>query len=206
MPAPVGFYSAAFVCQAVPQIGCGCLAKPVLARLEDQPAIERAWLHRRGDVIAIEWRCELDVDMQVRLLHVAIGDGSDVASVPAAASFDLLTTFPDPQQWYRRETVDQLSEEEAHTIAARLVLRLSQQDVPLPDGAALQCDVACALRDVLIADENIPIESRLAHLLAAAREVLQQRLGSQAPAPWETVLTLATLLPADAAHPPEHGA
>ncbi len=42
MPAPVGFYSAALVCQAVPQISCGCLAKPALARLEVQPAIECA--------------------------------------------------------------------------------------------------------------------------------------------------------------------
>lgn len=183
------------MCQAVPQIGCGCLAKPVLARLEDQPAIERAWLHHRGDVIAIEWWCELDVDRQVRLLRVALGDGSDLAPVPTAASGDLLTTFPDPQHWCRRETVDQLSEEEAHTLAARLVLRLSQQSVPLPDDAALQCDLACALRDVLIADEDIPLESRLARLLTAARGVLQQRLGSQAP--WEAVLTLATLLPAD---------
>ncbi|WFC40264.1 hypothetical protein [Pseudoxanthomonas sp. SE1] len=198
--APIGFYSAALVCAAVPQIGCGCLAKPVLAQLEDQPAIARAWLHRRGDLIAIEWRCELDVDQQVRLLHVALGGGREFACTPAAAG-DLLATFPDPSQWYRCETVDQLSEEEAHTIAARIVLRLSQRGVPLPDGAALQCDLACALRDVLIADENIRIEARLARLLAAARDVLQQHVG----VPWETVLTLATLLPADAA-PCEHGA
>lgn len=71
MPAYVGFYSAPLVCEAVPQIGCGCRAKPVLARLEQQSDIERAWLHRRGDVIAVEWRRELDVDQQVGLLRAA---------------------------------------------------------------------------------------------------------------------------------------
>lgn len=207
MPAFVAFYFAPLVCEAAPQIGCGCRAKPVLARLEDQSDIERAWLHRRGAVIAVEWRRELDVDQQVGLLRAALGGGGDVASAPAASSSALLTTFPDPQHWYRRESVDQLSKEEAHTIAARLVLHLSREGVPLPNGAALQCDLACALRDVLIGDEDIPIETRLARLVAAAREVLQQQLGSQALPQLETLLTLATLLPADVAHPhagPEH--
>ena len=203
----VRFYSAPLVCEADPRIGCGCRAKPVLARLGAQPDIERAWLHRRGDVIAVEWRRELDVDQQVDLLRAALGGGGDVASVPAAPSSELLTTFPDPKHWYRRETVDQLSEEEAHTIAARLILHLSRERVPLPDGAALQCDLACTLRDVLIEDEDIHIETRLARLLAAAREVLQQHLGSQALPPLETLLTPATLLPADGVHPhasPKH--
>lgn len=199
MPAFVGFYSAPLVCEAVPQIGCGCRAKPVLARLEEQSDIECAWLHRHGDVIAVEWRCTLDVDQQVGRLRTALGGISDVAAVPAAPSSALLTTFPDPQHWYRRETVDQLSEEEAHTIAARLVLLLSRERVPLPDGSALQCDLACAFRDVLIAEEEIPIETRLTRLVAGAREVLQQHLGSQAQ--WETVVTPATLLPAGAVHP-----
>lgn len=86
MPAHVGFYSAPLVCEAVPQIGCGCRAKPVLARLEQQSDIERAWLHRRGDVIAVEWRRELDVDQQVGLLRAALGGGSGIAAVPAASS------------------------------------------------------------------------------------------------------------------------
>lgn len=200
----VGFYSAPLICVAVPQIGCGCRAKPVLARLDDQSDIERAWLHRRGDVIAVEWRRELDVDQQVDLLRTVLGGDSDVASVPAAPSSELLAIFPDSRHWYCRETVDRLSEEEAHTLAARLVLHLSRERVPLPDGAALQCDLACALRVVLIEDEDIPIETRLARLLAAAREVLRQQLGSQALLQLEALLTPATLLPAGPHVGPEH--
>lgn len=200
MPAFIGFYSAPLVCEVDPQIGCGCRAKPMLVRLEDHADIERAWLHRRGDVIAVEWLRELDIDQQVGLLRAALGGGSDAASVRATPSATLLATFPDPQRWYRRETIDQLSEEEAHTLAARLVLHLSRERVPLPDGAALQCDLACAFRDVLIAEEDIPIETRLARLLCVARDVLQQHLGMQPQ--WEPLVTSATLLPTGAAaHP-----
>jgi hypothetical protein len=126
----VCFYSAPLVCEAVPQIGCGCRAKPVLARLDGQSDIERAWLHRRGAVIAVEWRRELDIDQQLDILRAAFGAGSEIAPVPATPSLELLTTFPDPQHWYRRESVDQLSQEEAHTIAARLVRHRSPTGPP----------------------------------------------------------------------------
>ncbi|WP_244754335.1 hypothetical protein [Rhodanobacter sp. B2A1Ga4] len=200
MSVSVGIYSVPLVCEAVPQIGCGCLAKPVLARLEVHPDIAEAWLHHRGDVIAIKWLRELGVDQQVGLLRAALGgDGdSQVALVAAASSSPLLATFPNPSYWYQRETVDQLSQEEAHTIAARLVQRLSQARVPLPDGTALQCDLACALQEVLVVDEAMPIEARLARLLGVARDTFQQHLGSQALSQLDAWLTPAALLPEDA--------
>ena len=130
----VGLYAVPLVCEAVPQIGCGCLAKPVLARLDVHPDIAEAWLHHRGDVIAIEWLRELEVDQQVGLLRAALGGDSHVALVAAAASSVLLATFPNPSYWYQHETVDQLSQEEAHTIAARLIQRLSQARVEVRPG------------------------------------------------------------------------
>ncbi|MEY2152228.1 hypothetical protein AB7849_15090 [Rhodanobacter sp. 115] len=195
MSVSVGIYSVPLVCEAVPQIGCGCLAKPVLARLEVHPDIAEAWLHHRGDVIAIKWLRELGVNQQVGLLRAALGGDSQVALVAAAASSTLLATFPNPSYWYQRETVDQLSQEEAHTIAARLIQRLSQARVPLPDGAALQCDLACALQEVLVADEAMPIDARLARLLGVARNTFQQHLGSQAWSRLDAWLTPAALLP-----------
>ena len=195
MPQYVGFYLAPLVCEAAPQIGCGCRAKPVLARLEGEPSIERAWLHRCGNVIAIEWQRELDVGQQFDLLRAAFGDVGDMAALHPAQSSELLANFPDPQNWYCRGTVDQLSEEEAHTIAARLVLRLSREGVLLPDGAALQCDLVCALRDVLVADEAMSTEARRARLKTAAQDVLLQHLGPQMLPLLEAVLTSAALLP-----------
>jgi len=96
MPVSVGIYSVPLVCEAVPQIGCGCLAKPVLTQLGDHPDIARAWLHHRGDVIAIEWLRELDTDQQVGLLRAALGGDSHVALVATAAASALLASFPNP--------------------------------------------------------------------------------------------------------------
>lgn len=194
MPQFIGFYSVPLVCAAVPQIGCGYLAKPVLARLEGEPAIKRAWLHRHGDVIAIEWRHRLDPVQQISLLRTATG-GGDIVAIPAAHAPELFAKFPNPHYWYSRETLDQLSGEEAHVIAARLLLRLSREGVPLPDGAALQCELACALRDVLVEERDAPLDILLAKMAAMARAVLLQRLGSGARLRLERWLTTATLLP-----------
>jgi hypothetical protein len=199
MSVSAGLYTVPLVCEAVPQIGCGCLAKPVLARLAVHPDIAKAWLHHRGDVIAIKWLRELGVDQQIGLLRAALGGDSQVALVAAAVASALLATFPNPSSWYQLETVDQLSQEEAHTIAARLVQRLSQARVLLPDGAALQCDLACALQEVLMADETMPIEARLARLLGVARNTFQQHLGPNALPHLEAWLTSAALLPEGAA-------
>lgn len=195
MSVSVGLYAVPLVCEAVPQIGCGCLAKPVLTQLGDHPDIARAWLHHHGDVIAIEWLREVDTDQQVGLLRAALGGDSKAALVADSSATTLLATFPNPLYWYQRETVDQLSQEEAHIIAARLVQRLSQARVPLPDGAALQCDLACALQEVLVADEAMAIEARLTRLLVVARNTFQQRLGPSALLQLDAWLTPAALLP-----------
>ncbi|WP_159082128.1 hypothetical protein [Rhodanobacter thiooxydans] len=97
--------------------------------------------------------------------------------------------------WYQRETVDQLSQEEAHTIAVRLLQRLSHARVPLPDRAAPQCDLACALQEVLVADEAMAIEARLARLLVVARNAFQQHLEPNALPQLDAWLTPAALLP-----------
>ncbi|HGM6414188.1 hypothetical protein J5H37_13415 [Stenotrophomonas maltophilia] len=190
------FYSAPLACAVVPQLGCGCLAKPVLIRLEGEAAVERAWLHRSGEVIAVEWKRELDAGRQVDLLWAALGGQSDeIIPVPAAPVSELLASFPDPACWYGRESVDHLSEEEAHTLAARVVLRLSEAGVPLPEGAALQCDLACAFRDVLIDEEVVPIETRLDRLYVAASTVLQQHVGAQQERRWKVPLRACMHLP-----------
>lgn len=198
MSVSVDLYTAPLVCVAVPQIGCGCLAKPVLARLSDHPDIARAWLHHHGDVIAIEWLRELDADQQLNLLRAAFGGDRKVVRVTDASTTALLASFPNPADWYQHETIDQLSREEAHTLATRLLQRLSQARVPLPDGTALQCDLACALEEVLVADEAIAIEARLAQLVEVARNTLRMHLGPHELPQLDAWLTTAALLPESA--------
>ena len=44
----ITFYDVPLVCGAAPAIGCGSRAKPLLIDLEQQTAVEEAWLNRRG--------------------------------------------------------------------------------------------------------------------------------------------------------------
>ena len=83
----------------------------------------------------------------------------------------------------------------ARALAARVVLRLSEAGVPLPEGAALQCDLACAFRDVLIDEEVVPIETRLDRLYVAASTVLQQHVGAQQERRWKVPLRACMHLP-----------
>ena len=51
----ITFYDVPLVCGAAPAIGCGSRAKPLLIDLEQQTAIEEAWLNRAGTIVAIVW-------------------------------------------------------------------------------------------------------------------------------------------------------
>src|SRR5215472_10466459 len=56
----ITFYDVALVCGAAPAIGCGSRAKPLLIDLEQQSAIEEAWLNRAGTIVAIVWSGPID--------------------------------------------------------------------------------------------------------------------------------------------------
>jgi hypothetical protein len=51
----ITFYDVPLVCGAAPAIGCGSRAKPLLIDLEQQTAVEEAWLNRAGTILAIVW-------------------------------------------------------------------------------------------------------------------------------------------------------
>lgn len=88
----------------------------MLARLEAEPGVDTAEVDRRGE-----------------LLHVRVGSAADVTHV-----VDLLQELgfaaelmPDAeivaQDWYGRDRVGELSQEEAHVIARRVVPPLADQ-------------------------------------------------------------------------------
>jgi hypothetical protein len=51
-PARISIYEVAFQCPAVPEIGCGSHAKPILLKLERQTIIREAWLNHAGTQLA----------------------------------------------------------------------------------------------------------------------------------------------------------
>lgn len=157
-------------CEAAQQIGCGLRAKPVLQDLERLPSIREAWLSRAGNLIAV--------------VRVGTGSGAKVAD-PALAVFrkhrisvrvmrgerfaNALNEFASRIGWHRGDDVDQLSNEEARVIAARLVTRLRARTAPPESVAkALEAAVAEACAHELIRNPTQSAAARKRRLASAA--------------------------------------
>lgn len=198
MAASIGFYQVPLSCAVVPGIGCGCLSKPVLARLEEEPDVETAWLHRAGDVIAVQWRRSLARDAQLAQVRRGLG-GSAVTVIAQENTPPLLQTFEESGHWYSRRSVDRLSEEEARVLASRFARDLSGAGVSMPDAAALQVHLEEAFRAVLIREDDIPLEVRLQRLVDAARDVLLRHVDTTSFRMCQPFLTPRALLPTQGA-------
>ncbi len=120
------FYRIPLVCEAAPQIGCGCRAKPVLAALEREPNVVGAWLSRSGSVLAVEWRNAIAVGHKLQIVAAALGREAHVEQViddrELRALHELLGST---QDWFRAGDVHRLSIEEAGVIARRIAQRLA---------------------------------------------------------------------------------
>jgi hypothetical protein len=110
-----------------PQIGCGSASKPILLELD--PTVEQAWVNRAGTLMAIVWKsqpnaqAQQDVASRLRSAGCCARNAA-VNEVQGEARDQALKEFQSGHGWYRGADVDQLSEEEAGIIAARLVRRV----------------------------------------------------------------------------------
>jgi hypothetical protein len=144
----------------------------VLARLEAEPGVESAEVDRRGE-----------------LLHVRIGSASDVSRV-----IDLLQelgfaaeVMPDAEigaeDWYGPDRVGELSEEEAHVIATRVVPRLAEEGhIGAAEVEDLSQTVATALHAWFLSRDPAASGSAEASRSACGRvveEAARARLGKE---------------------------
>lgn len=189
----VSFYSVPLVCEAAPQIGCGCRAKPRLAKLDGQAAVRRTWLHQSGDLLAVEWQHVLQAHERLALVRSAVADARELTEPSRSHKVERVTSFRDPRHWYTRETIDQLSDHEARVIARRVISRVSGL-LSLPSGPAVELQLTEALRTVLVCDDDLSREVRREKLLGAAYAVVSEHLPAQEQPRLETLLTRATLL------------
>lgn len=188
-PANLAFYRVPLQCEAAPQIGCGCRAKPVLAALERNPEVGRVWLRRCGSVLAIEWLRRVNEAEASRIVCFALWDRVAPQVIKADERNRLLADFHTTDKWYRGAEVDRLSEEEAEVIAARLVRRIASKiDLPDERRAALECDFACACRAVLLNSLAASLAWRRQMLPQAIRAALYCRLDERAIATLEETL------------------
>jgi len=171
---PVAFYSVPLVCPAAPTIGCGSRAKPVLRHLEASPDIRQAWLNRAGTQMAIVWEEPGSARSRLRILNSLLKTGDlSAREQPRDEQMRAANEFNSQAGWYRAEGLDQLSEEEAGIIAARLMRRI-QHKTELSEAKAetLRTAMTSTLKDRLVGlseqPARSPEEERQAFLRKAA--------------------------------------
>jgi len=115
----VTFYKTPLVCNAAPDIGCGSRSKPVLLELENNPAVKEAWLNRGGTIIAVVWKSKAKTESVAE----PIFDENNISftELRENETAEYKKTFRKVNLWYRGADVDQLSREEATTIAENAV-------------------------------------------------------------------------------------
>src|ERR1044071_4184616 len=114
----VSIYQVPLVCPAVPEIGCGSHAKPVLLALEREPAVSAAWLNRQGNLLAVVWKPDASARQRsVALKHVSKSEGLQATPLKGKPKTEALRGFLSGQGWFRGAEVDRLSREEAGALA-----------------------------------------------------------------------------------------
>lgn len=178
-PDRIDFYPVSLECRAAPAIGCGCRAKPVLAQLESEPSVSEARLHRSGTTLAVVWASSTDAAIKTELVGAALEKENFVAGAPLenAKREALLEDFSSSVNWYRADTVDRLSKEEAEIIAARFIRRMSATAALTPERAqALERSIAEACVRVLVEDASSSAQMRATRIAHAALDAARGRL------------------------------
>lgn len=124
---PIAFYAIGLACEAAPHIACGIRARPILASLESSSLVSNAWFSRSGTTLAIEWaEPGVKPNQEMDVIRSALGEETVTATtiVDTATIENLRRAFADHLAWYRKNEIDELSEEESWVIASRLVRRM----------------------------------------------------------------------------------
>ena len=145
----VSFYKVPLVCGAAPEIGCGSRAKPALLELERNPAVQEAWLNRPGTMLAIVWKGS----EQTKEVAKPILDSNSISfeelSDNEARGYQ--ATFRKPNAWFRGADVDELSREEAETIANSSVkLALEKGIITQPEADSIKKNVTAYFKEELV--------------------------------------------------------
>ena len=174
----MSFFHVLLVCEAAPGLGCGTIARPVLADIEARPGIREAWLSREGTVLGIVWADGAPNPERVLSILQAHGIcGVELRDAEHMQSNDSLAAGG----WYGLIQMQELSAEEARVIAVRLVGRLEKK-ATLPPGTAqrlaARLEHACA--EVLAGASATSAEARRGQIAAALLEAGRNVLATEA--------------------------
>lgn len=139
----MSFFGVPLGCEAARGLGCGVKAKPVLQTLAGQRGVRQAWLNRDGTIVAVLWDEVIgSAPRSERIRSVLAKHGLEAHELTGLAREKAVRDFA-AEGWYRGDTVDRLSEEEAVIIAGRLVRRVTAK-VRLADEKARTLTAALA--------------------------------------------------------------
>jgi hypothetical protein len=128
----ISLFKVPLKCEAAAGLGCGVKAKPILQGLGRQPGVAQAWLNRNGTLAAVLWKRRIDPQVRGECVRSFLAlQGLAARELTGVARGSALRHFSSGADWYRADAVDRLSEEEAASIAARLVRRVTAE-VPMP--------------------------------------------------------------------------
>ena len=144
--ARISLFQVPLKCEAVPQIGCGSMSKPILLELEREPSIREAWLNRTGTVLAIVVSDASNHESISKTVESVLAkNGVSFNELAGDAYATELKSFTAGTDWYRGADVDALSRIEARTIAQRMVHRVQASITLTPEKtAALEDGIANA--------------------------------------------------------------
>jgi hypothetical protein len=174
---PIVLFRVPLKCEAVPEIGCVSLAKPILLELQRQPNISEAWLNGTGTIVAVVEADASDRDSVASTVKSILkGNGADGTELTGEERETALRSFASRTDWYRGADVDRLSKREGAAIAARLVRRV-QTKVSLPEATvrALVADLTQVIQERFISEAKTSKQEFEESVLKVVRNSLDEK-------------------------------
>ena len=126
----ITIYSVPLRCPLVDGLGCGSMAKPVLAELERKPGVAEAWLDHSGTKLALVWKKDEGAAKRAKVV-AAVSKTTKLNELSGAERESALKDIQSGPRWYRARDVDELSREEAESVTRRLLDSIDAAE-PLP--------------------------------------------------------------------------
>ena len=118
----IELFEIALVCPALPSIGCGSEAYPLLCELEKEKSVRSAWLNHTGTILLIDWMPGLKPDAVIEpLRQYSQSKDSGFKLLLKNRRTAALNEFVNQDNWLRAYNVHKLSKIEATAVGRRLV-------------------------------------------------------------------------------------
>jgi hypothetical protein len=128
----ISLYSVPLRCPLVKGLGCGSESKPILTKLDRDTPVAGTWLNHAGITLAVFWNDGTDAAKRSETVTSAFKGYPAPKELSGNARDLALKDFLSGVSWYRTAALDELSGQEADTVASRWVDKITAI-IPLPE-------------------------------------------------------------------------